>query len=104
MSYLQALTPFRLSVLTGLLLLFVSERLAVAAEPLDPAQIKAILKTAAVEEEGFIDRTVAMVGAGTLPRDMFETCFLWARRKPRHRFQYFKAALTVRAAEIGISL
>ena len=45
-----------------------------------------------------------MVQAGTLPRDMFTSCFIWARKKPRHQFQYFRQALTVRAAEIGIKL
>ena len=71
---------------------------------LDPDQIKAALHTATDEEQGFIDRTVKMVTAGTLPRDLFTSCFIWARKKPRHKFQYFKQALTARAAAIGITL
>jgi hypothetical protein len=35
---------------------------------------------------------------------MFDSTFLWARKKPRHKFQYFKQALTVRAAGIGVTL
>ena len=71
---------------------------------LDPEQIKAALHTTSNIEGGFINRTVGMVRAGTLPRDLFTSCFIWARKKPRHQFQYFKQALTVRAAEIGINL
>ena len=71
---------------------------------LDPEQIKAALHTTSDIEGGFVDRTVAMVQAGTLPRDLFTSTFLWARKKPRHQFQYFRQALTVRAAEIGVKL
>jgi hypothetical protein len=71
---------------------------------LDPDQIKAALHTATEEEQGFIDRTVKMVTAGKLPRDLFTSSFIWARKKPRHKFQYFKQALTARAAAIGINL
>jgi hypothetical protein len=71
---------------------------------LDPEQIRAALHTTAAEEQGFIDRTVGMVEAGKLPRDMFVSCFIYARRKTRRQFQYFKAALTTRAAEIGVTL
>ena len=62
------------------------------------------LHTTSDIEGGFVDRTVAMVRAGTLPRDLFTSCFIWARKKPRHQFQYFRQALTIRAAEIGINL
>jgi hypothetical protein len=71
---------------------------------LDPDQIKAALHTATDEEGGFIDRSVALVNKGTLPRDMFTSTFIWARKKPKHRFQYFKQALSVRAAAIGVTL
>jgi hypothetical protein len=57
-----------------------------------------------VEEGGFIEKTVGMVNAGTMPKDLFASCFLWARKKPNHKFQYFKAALTARAADAGIQL
>lgn len=71
---------------------------------LDPEQIKAALHTTAIEDKGFIEKTVAMVKSGKLPREMFVSCFIWARKKPRHKFQYFKAALTARAAAAGINL
>jgi len=74
------------------------------ADDLDPDQIKAALRTTSDVEDGFVDRTVAMVRAGTLPRDLFASSFIWARKKPRHQFQYFRQALTARAAAIGIKL
>jgi hypothetical protein len=73
-------------------------------DDLDPEQIKVALHTITDIEEGFVDRTIKLVQAGTLPRDMFQSTFLWARKKPRHKFQYFKQALTVRAAGIGVTL
>jgi hypothetical protein len=90
-------------VVMGLVVALLAVRVA-RADDLDPDQIKAVLHTTSEIEGGFVDRTVAMVRAGTLPRDMFTTCFIWARKKPRHQFQYFKQALTIRAAEIGINL
>jgi hypothetical protein len=74
------------------------------ADELDPDQIKAALHTNSDIEGGFIDRAVTKVQAGTLPRDLFTSTFLWARKKPKHKFQYFKQALTLRAAELGIKL
>jgi hypothetical protein len=71
---------------------------------LDPDQIRAALHTTTDIDKGFIDKTVSMVQAGTLPRSLFTSTFIWARKKPVHRFQYFKAALIKQAADIGISL
>jgi hypothetical protein len=71
---------------------------------LNPDEIRAALHTASQEEDGFVDRTVALVKAGKLPLALFESSFLWARRKQRHQFEYFKRALIVRAAEAGITL
>jgi len=79
-------------------------RFSYADDSLDPAQIKAALHTATEEEGGFIDRTVAMVNAGTLPRDLFLSTFIWARRKPKSKFQYFRRGLTLRAADQGITV
>jgi len=75
-----------------------------AADRLDPEQIKAALHTSSPEEEGFIDRAVAKTSNGTLPRSIFDSCYLWARQKPRHKFQYFKRALILRAGEAGVKL
>ena len=97
-------TPtFILPIIMGAIVALLTVRVA-RADDLDPDQIKAALHTTGDIEGGFIDRSVSMVRAGTLPRDMFTSCFLWARKKPHHRFQYFRQALIVRAAEIGIKL
>jgi hypothetical protein len=87
----------------GLVVALMTVRVA-RADDLDADQIKFALHTTSDIEEGFIDRTVAMVQAGTLPRDLFTSTFIWARKKSRHQFQYFRRALTLRAAEIGIKL
>ncbi len=92
-----------LPIIMAIVVALLTARVA-RADDLDPDQIKAALHTTAEIEDGFIDRTVGMVRAGTLPRDLFTSCFIWARKKPRHQFQYFRQALTVRAAEIGIKL
>lgn len=71
---------------------------------LNAAQIKAGLRTATPEENGFVDRVVTLAQAGTLPPQLVESTFQWARNKPKFRFQYFKRAMIVRAARLGISL
>ncbi len=89
----------------GAVLVLLTVRVAWADDlELDPDQIRAMLHTTSEIDGGFVDRIVGMVKAGTLPRDMFSSCLIWARKKPRHQLQYFKQALTVRAAEIGINL
>lgn len=93
-----------LPILMGVVISLLTVQVARAADDLDPEQIKAVLHTTSDIEGGFVDRTVGMVQAGTLPRDLFTSCFIWARKKPRHQFQYFKQALTLRAADIGINL
>lgn len=71
---------------------------------LDAATMKAALHTTTVEEEGFIDAVVKKVRDGDLPAALVDTTFEWARKKPKHKFQYFKKGLVTRAAEIGIAL
>ncbi|MGA2068268.1 MAG: hypothetical protein ABSG86_25065 [Thermoguttaceae bacterium] len=88
----------------GLVLLVGLAGTARAGTDLTSDQVKVILHTATPEEDGFIDRTLAMVEKGTLPVDLFESCLLWARRKPRHQFQFFKQALVLRAADQGITV
>jgi len=94
---------FMLPMVIGLVIALVTIRVA-RADDLDPEQIKAALHTSREIENGFIDRVVGMVRAGTLPRSVFTSTFLWARKKPNHKFYYFKLALTLRAAELGIKL
>ncbi|MGA2059543.1 MAG: hypothetical protein ABSG67_03605 [Thermoguttaceae bacterium] len=72
---------------------------------LDAATMKAALRTDTTEEGGFIDYLIMRVNKGTLPADLVDSTFQWARKKPyKHRFQYFKQALIVRAAAIGITI
>ena len=75
-----------------------------AATSLDAETMKAALKTATPEEDGFITRVLDRVDAGTLPESLVLSTFLWAREKPSRKFQYFKTGLIVRAAQQGIVL
>jgi hypothetical protein len=75
-----------------------------AAGPLDADTMKAALQTATPQENGFIDHVLAMVDAGKLPLDMVESTFLWAKKKPRKKFYYFREGLIRRAADAGITI
>ncbi len=77
---------------------------AVGGTRLDAATIKAALRTATPEEGGFVEHVLQLTNDGVLPPDLVDSSFQWARKKPRHRFQFFKRALTVRAANLGIAL
>ncbi|HEY4761660.1 MAG TPA: hypothetical protein VIH42_13860 [Thermoguttaceae bacterium] len=71
----------------------------------DAEKMKAALRTTTAEEDGFIDYVLTKVSKGILPPDLVDSTFQWARKKPaKHRFQYFKQALIVRAENIGIKL
>jgi hypothetical protein len=70
----------------------------------DAQTMKAALKTATPEEDGFIQHVVDLVDGGKLPQKVVLTTFLWARKKPRRQFQYFKYGLTIRARWLGINL
>jgi hypothetical protein len=74
------------------------------AGALDPNMMKIVLHTATPQEQGFIDYVVARVDKGTLPLSMVQSTFLWARKKPRKKFYYFKQGLILRAADRGIKL
>jgi hypothetical protein len=79
-------------------------RAGTMAQPLDAETMKAALHTATPQENGFIDHVLDMVDKGTLPLDMVESTFLWAKRKPRKRFYYFREGLIRRAADAGITI
>ena len=72
--------------------------------PLDAKTMQVALHTATPEENGFIEYVLHRVDKGTLPLDMVESTFLWAKRKPYRKFQYFKHGLTLRAEQAGIHL
>ncbi len=92
-------------LVSAVVVLFLS-RAGVDAQPrgLDADTIKAGLKTATPEENGFVDRVVRLVDQGRLPAGMVRSTFIWARQKPRRKFQYFRRAMIVRAARIGVRL
>ena len=71
---------------------------------LDPDMMKVALHTSAEQENGFIEYVVARVDKGTLPLDLVQSTFLWAKKKPTRKFFYFKQGLIQRAAAQGISL
>ncbi len=75
-----------------------------AQAQLDAETMRAALRTATPEEDGFIDYVLELVDQGRLPRALVESTFQWARKKARHRFQYFRYGLIVRAAQQGIEL
>jgi hypothetical protein len=81
-----------------------TRRTGVNASRFDAATMRAALRTTPVEERGFIDRVLYKVRKGILPADLVDTTFVWAKRKPRHRFQYFKYGLIYRANELGVRL
>ena len=52
----------------------------------------------------FVNRVIFLVDIGVLPRPLVNSTYLWARKRPRHRFQYFERALRLRARTAGIKL
>lgn len=94
-----------LAAVLGFLVLALSAGQTAAAESaLDADLIKAGLQTAAPEEDGFVERVVGLANKGTIPAKLVDTTFQWARGKPRHKFQYFKRGLILRARKIGVEL
>ena len=93
-----------LSLMLVFVLLTAAGSRQAAASPLDANTMKVALRTATPEDDGFIDRVLMLVDRGTLPLDMVESTFLWARKKPQRKFQYFKYGLIARAQQQGIAL
>lgn len=77
---------------------------ALAENHLNSETIKAGLRTTTIEEEGFVDRVLDLVVKGKLQASTVESTFLWARRKPKNRYQYFKKAIIQRAVDEGQDL
>ena len=95
-----------LLILTGLAFFtWISASTQADSTRLDAATMKAVLRIATTEDGGFFDNLIIRVNKGTLPADLVDSTFQWARKKPtRLRFQYFKQALIIRAAAIGITI
>jgi hypothetical protein len=60
---------------------------------LDAEAIKAGLDTTTLEEDGFVDRAVAMVEDGRLSAGLVQSTFVWARGEGRYKFQHFRSGL-----------
>ncbi len=73
-----------------------------ATRKLDANTLKVALRVGRPQDKKFIDRVVAMMSAGTLPRSIVEKSFVWARKKKKHKFEYFKRSLILLAARKGI--
>ena len=72
--------------------------------PLDAKVMQVALHTATPEDNGFIEYVLNRVDKGTFPLDIVESTFLWAKKKPQRKFQYFKRGLILRAEKEGIQL
>lgn len=55
-------------------------------------------------EFAFLDRVIKSVDQGKLPRSVVQSTFLYARKKPSKRLQYFQFALQLRAKKLGVKL
>jgi len=77
---------------------------AQAADWLNAELLKAALHTATPEEDGFIEYVVGLVEQGKLPAQIVQSAYLWAQKRPKYRFQYFKRAVIYLAAQKGIQI
>jgi hypothetical protein len=77
---------------------------AAASSTLNADTMKVALHTATPEEDGFITKVLLLVDQGVLPVEMVQSTFLWAKKKPRYKFQYFKRGLILRASQAGITI
>ena len=76
------------------------------------AQLQLGLKATTKADFAFIDKVVALVDQGKLPRRLVDSTFLWARqRAKKHRgprrlrpMVYFVPGLTFRARALGVAL
>jgi hypothetical protein len=99
---------FRRQFLIGLLLAplaLVSTR-SVRADQffLDADTVKKILRPPTDDDAKWIDKLVKKVNKGKIPADLVEGTLIWARKKGKNRFEYFKQALILRAAQQGVKL
>lgn len=67
-------------------------------------QLKKGLRAMRPVEFDFLQEVLDQVESGDLPRDMVEKAFLWARRYPRYRVQYFEKTLRALARRHRIRL
>ncbi len=67
-------------------------------------QLEAGLRARRPAEFAFIAKVVELVESDVLPRKLVNNTFLWARKKKPYPFPYFKRALRILAAKLGISI
>jgi len=93
-----------LSTMASILALIVGLTATSQAGParLDATTIKADLRTAAPEEDGFVDRVLGAVEKGRLPAGLVHGMFLRARKQSEHRFQQFKRGLLTQVSDPGL--
>jgi len=77
---------------------------ALAESPLTAEVMIVVLRPDTPADRSYLVYVATLLDHGQLPRHLVESTFLWAREKPRHKFQYFKRALIVRADADGIDL
>ena len=56
------------------------------------------------KEFAFIEKVISLIENGTLKESLVRSTYLWARKKPRRKFQYFERGLRYRASRMGIDL
>jgi hypothetical protein len=66
--------------------------------------IKLALHVSEEENDGFVERVVALMNEGRLPRASVTIAFAKARQQVKHKFQYFKRAMIELADRDGVSL
>ena len=93
-----------LSMALALAILSVASARATDLGVLDAEVMKIALHTSTEQEGGFIEYVVTRVQNGTLPLDLVQSTFLWAKNKPVNKFFYFRQGLILRAANLGIRL
>lgn len=68
-------------------------------------QLKTKLRPRTPAEFAFVERVVTMAEQGKLPLRTVRSTFNWARKKRRpFRFPYFRRAVQIQAARLGIRL
>jgi hypothetical protein len=96
----------RRQFLAGLLLapltLVCSSALFADQTILDAEMMKKLLRPPTPDDDAFIDRVANQVKKGILPASLVDSTLQWARKKSKRRFNYFKQALILRAAQQGI--
>ena len=56
------------------------------------------------KEFAFIAKVIKFIENGKLGESVVRSTYLWARKKPRRKFQYFERGLRYRATQMGIDL